>query len=120
MSPFRSLVTRVPLKVLVGWLAASMVGWLGVALVCLGIEREVYAVPLTATQVLAVIGGMEGTALALALTILAVFVLVERADDAQRNAPKTRRAVAWTTPLSTGGHPVVASALPRWRATVLQ
>lgn len=120
MSPFRSLVTRIPLKVLVGWLVASMVGWLGVALLCLGIEREIYRVPLTAMQVIAVVGGMEGTALALALSILAIFVLVGRAEAAQGNAPKTRRAVAWKTPLSTGGHPVVASALPRWRATVLQ
>ena len=120
MSPFRSAVRRLPVRVLLGWLAASMIGWLGVAIVGLAIEWGVYSVRLTAAQVLTVIGGMEGVALVLALMIFAIFILIAKADVSQVRAPKQPRSRAWTTPRSTGGQPVVASALPRWRATVMQ
>ncbi len=120
MSSFRFAVRRLPLRVLVGWLAASMIGWLGVALVGLAIEREVYAVPLTASQVFTVIAGMEGIVLALAFMTFAILIVIASAQGPAVARPERRRSPRWATPMSTGGHPVVAAALPRSRPTILQ
>ncbi len=121
MSAFRSAVVRLPVKVLLGWLVASMVGWLGVAVVGLAIERAVYAVPLTAIQVISVVGGMEGIALVLALTIFALVMLIAGADASPAHARPHRAYRAWATPLSASREPAIVPAVgPRWRATVLQ
>ncbi len=120
MSRFRTLVSRLPARVLVGWLIASMIGWLGVAIVGLAIEREVYAVPLTATQVLMVIGGMEGVALVLALTIFALLLLIAGSDQPKVRPIANRRTPAWSPTLTPSRERAIASALPRYRATVLQ
>ncbi len=113
MSRLRILAARLPLKVLAGWLVASMIGWLGVALVGLGIEREVYGVPLTATQVLTVIGGMEGVALVLALTIFALILLIAGSDQPKVRPMRHHHTPAWSRALTPSRERAIASALPQ-------
>lgn len=119
MSRLRSVVARLPVRVLLGWLVASMLGWLGVAVIGLVIERAVYAVPLTAAQIVTVVGGMEGIALLLALTIFALLLVMAGADASRIGTRPHGPSAAGATPLSTRREPSIGPAVPRWHATVL-
>jgi hypothetical protein len=112
MFRFRSVVAQLPMRVLAGWLVASMAGWLCLALLGLGIERAVFAAPLTTGMVVAVIGGVEGTALLLALAIFAL--LVAMAGREHTPAPIRTRPLSamWPTPPSTGRPQVRAAGAP--------
>ncbi|MGH7667942.1 MAG: hypothetical protein ACRENQ_00485, partial [Gemmatimonadaceae bacterium] len=121
MFRFRSLIARLPLRVLVVWFVAGMVGWLAVALVGLAVEREVYAVPLTAAQVITVVGGMEGLALVLAVMIFALLMLaVGRDTTASPLRVEPRQFSAAKSALTPSRERAIAAAPARWHATVLQ
>ncbi len=114
MFRFRSVLALLPIRVLAGWLVASMIGWLGVGLVGVAIERAVFAAPLTPGLVIATIGGAEGTALLLALAIFALLMAVASAEAAAMGSPARRRPGAWMPPVSFDGQLGRSASAARW------